>query len=474
MRLTLRARLSLWAALATGLAVVLVAAGLFFVVNGFLRQAQQERLLSTAVVLQGQVEGELRRRDDDDFEDLLGGVVFSGTDLERIADRSGRRDVELRLVSAQGGGLASVATPRFPAGIGVNLQPGAYISADRAYLIMVQPVLGGRAALQVVSDARALSDAQRAFTRALAWLLPLALLFSLAVGWTVAGRLLSPVRMLENAARAIGDGGDLRHPLPGAGDSDELARLALTLQSSFERLADSRDREQAFLRAAAHDLRSPLAALTARVEGSLARERDAARYRADLQEIGTDITRLSTLANHLLLLARDPAAMQRAPVPLRELAADAVDRARELGEREQSEAADVDLHAPQPVTVQGDRVLLGQAIWNLTMNAVKHAPGATITVTVEQVGTGARVTVQDDGPGVDAGTLERLGEAFYRPDSSRTADLTGTGGHGLGLALARRAAELHGGTLKLRSVAGQGFTATLELPGKGEWSVVSG
>lgn len=227
------------------------------------------------------------------------------------------------------------------------------------------------------------------------------------------------------------------------------------MQSSFARLADSRDREQAFLRAAAHDLRSPLAALQARVDSTLARERDPERYRQDLREVGRDITRLSTLANHLLLLARDPSAMAKAPVPLRDLAAEAVDRARELAPE-----ADVDLYAPQPVIITGDRVLLGQAIWNLTMNAVKHAPEATVTVSVQSnPDGGASVSVQDDGPGVSANTLERLGEAFYRPDASRTGD-----GHGLGLALARRAAELHGGQLTLDSAPGKGFKATLHLP----------
>ncbi|MDB5046286.1 MAG: histidine kinase, partial [Deinococcus sp.] len=248
-----------------------------------------------------------------------------------------------------------------------------------------------------------------------------------------------------------------RRPVPGAGQGDELARLALTLQGTFGGLADAREREQAFLRAAAHDLRSPLAAVHARVEGTLARERDAARYRDELREVGTDMTRLATLTNHLLLLARDAEAMGRTPVPLRDLAADAVDRAREL-----SPEADVDLLAPAPVSVQGDRVLLGQAIWNLTMNAVRHASGATITVCVEAEAGGATVTVQDDGPGVSAGVLARLGEAFYRPDAARSGE-----GHGLGLAIVRRAAELHGGTLTLESAPGAGFTAKLHLPGEG-------
>lgn len=460
MRLTLRARLAVWAALATGLAVALVAAGLFWSVNGFLRQAQEARLLSVVEAVQGRVEGLLRPGREDLVGALLGVATVSQRDLERVAGAVDRRGVDLRVVAARGAELVSVGTASFPAGVPLTLRagPGGYLSADGAHLILVRP-LRGDAALQVAVDARSLAEARQAFVRALVWLLPLALLFSLLVGWVVAGRLLRPVRTLENAARSVGEGGDLRVPLPGAGDGDELARLALTLQQSFARLADARDREQGFLRAAAHDLRSPLAALTARVEGTLARDRDAARYRADLREIGTDITRLSTLANHLLLLARDPGAAQRAPVPLLDLAAEAVDRAREL-----DPMADVDLVAGGPVTVAGDRVLLGQAIWNLTTNAVRHAPQATVTVTVQGGPGGATVTVQDDGPGVDAATLARLGEAFYRPDASRAADASGVGGHGLGLALARHVAQLHGGTLELRSAPGQGFTAALHLP----------
>ncbi|WP_102127633.1 sensor histidine kinase [Deinococcus planocerae] len=449
--LTLRARLALWAALATGLAVALVAAGLFFTVNNFLFAAQRDRLTGAVATVQARVESALGRG-----EDLFGallGETLGPADLEGILDADPQtRSLDARLVTVGRGEVRAVATRRFPQGIPLNQRPGTYRAGDR--LIAVRIVAGGRAALTVVSDARALGEARTAFARALWILVPLALGLSLLVGWTVAGRLLAPVRALEGAAREIGAGGDLRRPVPGAGPGDELSRLALTLQGTFHRLADAREREQDFVRAAAHDLRSPLAALTARVDATLARDRDPGRYRSELREIGTDLTRLATLADHLLLLARDPSAMGRENVPLRDLAAGAVDRARELDPE-----ADVDLVAPQPVTVAGDRVLLGQAIWNLTVNAVRHAPGATVTVTVADGSGGATVEVRDDGPGVPPDVLARLGEPFYRPDASRSA-----GGHGLGLALVRRAAGLHGGTLTLESGPGKGFTATLRLP----------
>ncbi|WP_034387965.1 HAMP domain-containing sensor histidine kinase [Deinococcus sp. YIM 77859] len=458
MRLTLRARLALWAALATALAVALVAAGLFFAVNGFLFAAQRDRLAGAVGAVQARVEAALGRG-----EDLLGALLgVQGTlapaDLEAILEADPQtRNLDVRLLTVRGGEVRAVSTRRFPEGIPPDLPPGTYRAGDR--LVAVRVLAGGRAALTVATDARALGEARAAFGRALLVLLPLALALSLGLGWTVAGRLLRPVRLLEEAAREIGAGGELRRPVPGAGEGDELARLALTLQETFARLADARDRERDFLRAAAHDLRSPLAALTARVDATLARDRDAARYRLELREIGTDIARLSALAHHLLLLARDPAALTREPVPLRDLAADAVDRAREL-----QPEADVDLIAPHAVTVAGDRVLLGQAIWNLTANALLHAPGAAVTVTVTSDGAGGGlVEVRDDGPGVDAAILSRLGEAFYRPDASRAS---GTGGHGLGLALVRRAADLHGGALRLASAPGAGFTATLHLPAR--------
>lgn len=444
MRLTLRARLALTAGLATALAAVLVAAGLFIAVNRLLWLSQVEGLQSGASAVGARVEAALERS-----AQTFGVGVLSAPELRRLADADPQtRRLELRL-SGPGG---EVQTPRFPAELDPALPPGVYSLEDR--LLTVRPLRGG-ARLAVLADAPVLGEARRAFGRALLWLLPLALALAAGLGYLVAGRLLVPLRRLEGAARRIGAGGDLRSPLPGAGEGDELARLARTLEGAFRRVADAREREQDFVRAAAHDLRSPLAALRARVDATLSRDRDPERYRAELRELGTDLARLSTLTGHLLLLARDPAALAREPVPLRDLAADAVDRARELAPE-----ADVDLVAPQALTAHGDRVLLGQAVWNLTANALLHAPGAAVTVTVRpDPAGGAEVEVRDDGPGVDAPTLARLGEAFYRPDASRTA-----GGHGLGLALARRAAEVHGGELRLWSEPGRGFAATLRLP----------
>ncbi|MFC6802175.1 hypothetical protein ACFQDE_10980 [Deinococcus caeni] len=144
MRLTLRARLAVWAALATGLAVALVAAGLFWSVNGFLRQAQEARLLSVVGAVQGRVEGLLRPGRDDLVGALLGVATVSQRDLERVAGAVDRRGVDLRVVAARGAELVSVGTASFPAGVPLTLRagPGGYLSADGAHLILVRPLRG--------------------------------------------------------------------------------------------------------------------------------------------------------------------------------------------------------------------------------------------------------------------------------------------------------------------------------------------
>ena len=458
MRLSLRARLTLWAALATVLAALLVSGGIYLTMRQLLYLSEKEQLLSSVLIVQSRVEREV---------DRAGGAEslrWGGLDLSRIAsEKVQTQNLALRLVSQIGEQWFNNQPVHFPQGLQLDLPVNLYQLRGQDKMIAVRELRtsGPPLLLSVMTDTGSLGQANKAFRRAFWTLLPLALVLALVLGWTVSGRLLAPVRQLEVAAREVGESGDLRRPLPLTEQGDELGLLARALQGTFGQLAQAREREQDFARAAAHDLRSPLAALTARVQGSLSRPRSAERYRQDLQEIGTDLERLSDLTTHLLLLSRDPSSVARQPVALPPLAADAVDRAREL-----DELADVDLQvAPsgRVLWTEGDPVLLGQAVWNLVVNAMRYGAGAPVLVQLERVGEEARISVQDEGPGVSPEVLAQLGQPFYRPDASRQGQAAG-GGHGLGLALAQRAAEVHGGRLELQSAAGQGFTARLVLP----------
>lgn len=457
MRLSLRARLTLWAALATVLAAVLVAGGIYLTMRQFLYLSEREQLLSSVLLVQTRAEREV---------DRSGGgesMQWLWLDLSQLtAENVQTQGLELRLATQVDGRWYYNQTAHFPRGLRPDLPVNIYQVQGENKLVAVRQLRtsGPPLLLTVMTDTAALGRANNAFQRAFWMLLPLALLLALVLGWTVSGRLLAPVRQLELAAREVGESGDLRRPLPLTAQGDELGRLARALQGTFAQLAQAREREQDFARAAAHDLRSPLAALTARVQGSLSRPRDAERYRQDLTEIGTDLERLSALTTHLLLLSRDPSALSRQPITLHTICADAVDRAREL-----DELADVDLSVSaeaRTLSLEGDPVLLGQAVWNLVVNAMRYGESSPVLVRLERLGSAALISVSDEGCGVSPDVLARLGEAFYRPDAARTAQAQG--GHGLGLALARRAAEVHGGRLELASVQGEGFTARLVLP----------
>ncbi len=494
-RASLRTRMALLSGLACVFVAALLSLGLYVVAQRFVQQAQLARLNSAALLLAGRVQNSL---------------TFGQSDPDDLTRQDVPPDIQVRVSL---GRSVLILSRQFPRDLPLNVSPGVYRLGDRYVLaqpVEVQPFAGqGRLALLTLSlSSQGTDDARRAFVRATLFILPGVLLLACLASWWAAGRMLRPVAALEQEARLIGESGDLTRPLTGAGGAggkgtDELSRLAVTLQTSFRQLDETRSREVQFLRSAAHDLRGPLAALTTRVSLSLSRERAPERYRQDLQEALRDIARLSALSEHLLLLARNKQTLGRAPVHLRDVAAEAIDAARSLypdtdidlqggavagiavagiavtGIAVAGMAAPgvdvLDITVPDitvpDITVPGDRLLLGQAVSNLLENAHSHAPGAAVRVSLEQQAGQALLSVHDSGPGVDVGVLARLGEAFYRPDSARSRDNTMSdantpqgGGHGLGLAIVRHVALLHGGTLILESVPGQGFTATLRLP----------
>ncbi|WP_189092473.1 sensor histidine kinase [Deinococcus ruber] len=442
--LTLRARMASSVGLACVFVALLLSAGLYLVTQGVVQQTQLSKLSSAASLVAERAENSLQ---------------FGQFDPDDLTRQDVPPDVQVRVSL---GRSVLIVSRQFPAGLPLSVDPGVYRLGDRYVLAQQLGSRGGYALLTLALSSQATDDARRAFLRAVLIILPLTLLVACLGAWWAAGRMLRPVAALERSAREIGESGDLTRPVPGAGGQDELSRLAGTLQTTFRQLEATRAREVQFLRAAAHDLRSPLAALKTRVALSLSRERGPERYRQDLQEVGQDLSRLSTLAEHLLLLARSPQTMARQPVPLLEVAADALDAARSrFPDQDMDLSSDLSAGA---LSVPGDRILLGQAILNLLQNAAHHAPGAEVRLSVRRIGAQVHLSVHDDGPGVPPEVLARLGEAFYRPDEARSGPGASGGGHGLGLAIVRHVAELHGGTLELLSTPGQGFTATLSLP----------
>jgi two-component system, OmpR family, sensor kinase len=284
---------------------------------------------------------------------------------------------------------------------------------------------------------------------------------------------LRPLTQIETTAEAIA-AGELDQRVPGDTAHTEIGNLARTLNAMLTQIQGAfaaRDATEAELRAsearlrrfvadASHELRTPVAAVSAYAElfqlGASARPEDLDRV---MTGIRTETARMGALVEELLLLARldEGRALDLHPVELVSLAAEAVHAARTI-----SDTRPIRLDAIEPVEVTGDATRLRQVLDNLLANVRAHTPpGTATTVTVERHGTDAVITVADNGPGLAATDAQHVFERFYRADPSRSRD---HGGSGLGLAIVAAIANAHHGTVSAAPNPTGGATFTMTLP----------
>jgi two-component system OmpR family sensor kinase len=254
-------------------------------------------------------------------------------------------------------------------------------------------------------------------------------------------------------------GGDLSHRVERAESRTEVGRLGLVLNSMLERIEASDRRLRRFVADASHELRTPLAAVRAYAELF---ERGADKHPEDLARamsgISRESERMSELVEDLLLLARldEGQPLERAPVQLDELAAEAVETARAV-----DPSRPIDLEV-EPARVVGDRARLRRVLDNLLGNVRSHTPAGTPAhVRIRTVNGSAVIEVSDEGPGLPAGELDSVFRRFYRADASRSRD---NGGVGLGLSIVAAIAQAHDGTVSAGAAPGGGATFSVTLP----------
>ena len=264
-----------------------------------------------------------------------------------------------------------------------------------------------------------------------------------------------PVRILQKAVERFGRG-----DLSARAESlrrDELGQLARTFDRMADRIETLLAAERRLLLDISHELRSPLARLGVAIE--LARSGDDTE--AALNRIQKESDRLNSLVGQLLQVTRaegDPASLRCDPVRLDELVQLLVeDSAIEAA----AHGCSLQYHSGEAVTVAGDPELLRRAVENVLRNAIRYAPRDTnVEVTLSRGGSGAVVEIRDYGPGVPADALPRIFDPFYRVESDRNRL---SGGIGLGLSIARRAVELHQGTIRAAN-GNPGLKIELEFP----------
>ncbi|MGH9221842.1 MAG: sensor histidine kinase, partial [Vicinamibacterales bacterium] len=300
----------------------------------------------------------------------------------------------------------------------------------------------------------------------LVYLVPLSLVVVGIGGWFLAGRSLSPVVAMADRARQIGVE-NLSERLPVANPRDELGLLAETFNSLLSRLEGSLIQQRQFMADASHELRTPVT--TARTASSVALQqptRSEGDYRETLAIVEQEMVRLSRIVDDMFTLARADAGsypVRRMPMYLDEVVDEVVRALRVVAKTRELSIADECLR-PAPFT--GDEDLVRRLILNLIDNAIRYAPsGTAVRVALDRAGDHYAISVSDDGPGIPAEIQPRIFERFYRVDAARTH--ASDGGAGLGLALARWIARVHGGdvTLAASSRLGSTFVITLPAPG---------
>ncbi len=319
---------------------------------------------------------------------------------------------------------------------------------------------GGSVQVQVgIPEAGVHMEMRRWFRTSLGTALALLLTLGLAA-WLVIEWSLRPVARLGEAlhARAPLDFA----PLPDAGLPSEVAPLVQGFNRLLERLAQALQHEREFLGEAAHELRTPLAALLAQAQVlQHAGDRDEARIA--LAELIAGIERTARLAQQLLDAARVEAGggARATDLDLALVAGMVADEFAQVAMRE-GRTLELDLrHAP----VRGDIDDLGILVRNLLDNALRHGgPGARVrlvtAVVVEGDSRQATLLVQDDGPGIAEADRERVFERFYRGGNGHRAS-----GIGMGLSLVQRVVAAHGGRVRcVAGIDGHGCGVEVRLP----------
>ena len=281
--------------------------------------------------------------------------------------------------------------------------------------------------------------------------------FAVAAGWStvlVVWMVRRQTLHHENiaaVARRVASG-DLAARVTSHVSDIEEAQLGRDIDHMIDQLAALVTAQLRFTANAAHELRSPIAAVYGELQQTLRKPRDSAGYRAGIERALLGAQRLKQLADDLLTLVRPTETEERAPVAVDHVVQSALAPLETLA-AERGVKVELDLGA-RLTSVLGHQRDLERMLRNLIENALRHAPpGGCVRIQVEEARAELRVQVKDDGPGVPPEDRERIFEPFYRAAASRAASPNGSG---LGLAIAREIARAHGGEVSLVTVGERG------------------
>lgn len=279
--------------------------------------------------------------------------------------------------------------------------------------------------------------------------------------WIVVGRALSPLQRLADQVGKRAPGA--LEPVDARHAPQEILSLVAAINDLFGRVRLTFEREHQFTADAAHELRTPLAAIKTHLQVAHARTLDN-RTQHSVDQALDGVGRASHLVEQLLLLARADAdqigGMLNAEVDLHRVAVSCVSLLSQLAIEHD---IDLGMDSAGPVIVRGDADSLLLALRNLVDNAIRYTPaGGMVTVTVGKTSDRGWCCVSDNGPGVNAADAERIFDRFHRGTGEQAAGITGSG---VGLSIVRRIADLHCAELTLgEGLDGRGLRVKMLFP----------
>jgi heavy metal sensor kinase len=302
------------------------------------------------------------------------------------------------------------------------------------------------------------------FTWEIVGLIPLVIVIGGLTGWVFAGRALTPVLQIAQAAQRIG-GSKLSLRIPSRGAGDELDYLTETFNQMIERLEINFNQVRQFSTDVSHELRTPITIVRGQLEVALFTAQTADQYRDAIVNSLSDIERLSAIVRALLLLSQaetGQVVLQKQTLDLVELTAETVDQFQIP-----AEGAEIQLKFTSNCDKchgEFDRVQIERMLSNLLSNAIKFTPaGGCIEAVLNREGGEAGICIADTGRGIAPEHLPHIFDRFYRvPGSSELA--SPEKGLGLGLSFVSWIARAHGGTVDVQSEPGKGTTFKIQLP----------
>ncbi len=311
----------------------------------------------------------------------------------------------------------------------------------------------------VVQVGASLADVDRSLNNlntTLLTLMPVALLIAGVGGLLLTGRMLRPLRHV-NQEIALIRAEDLSRRLMVSGQ-DEFSNLATNVNAMLHRLEEAFAQQRRFTADASHELRTPLTVIKAHSSRGVADPESSEKQRRAWAATDRAATLMNAIVQDLLLLARSDAGQLTLALHPTALW-DSVEAAREAVQAEGS--ATISNHVPRHLMVSGDTMLLTRLFTNLLKNALRHTPAeGSITIMAEARNDTIIATVADTGTGIAPDHLPHLLERFYRVDEARSR---AGGGTGLGLSICQSIVSAHGGRLEITSSVGVGTTVHVSL-----------